>query len=122
MFLQKAIDFSKDTKHPVLVMAPPNCMGNDFLVLQDKGLVAVQVKSNTVTEPKKQEEQKEQLRRAAKTISEVMPRNLPMQFMAMLGSNYDTDDLDFPCLKREDLVLLIPPFLRQLSGLAAGEE
>ena len=45
MFLQKAIDLSKDKKHPVLVMAPQNRMGVDFLVLQDKGLAAVEMKS-----------------------------------------------------------------------------
>ena len=90
MFLQKAIDLSRDKKHPVLVMAPPNCMGVDFLALQDE----IEHRHRA----RKKEEQKEQLRSAAKTISEVMARNVPMQFLAMLGSNYDTDDLNFPCL------------------------
>ena len=132
MFLQKAIPegpceflrrlFGIPSK-PFLVMAPPNCMAVDFLVLQDNVVVAVQVKSDTITKDKKIREQKELLQKAANTMKSVMSSmnfNREMQFLAVLGSNYNTDNLDFRCLKQEDLARLIPPFLRQLSGLAAA--
>ena len=122
MFLQKAIPEGRCEK-PFLVMAPPNCMAVDFLVFQDGVVVAVQVKSDTITEPGRVRRQKDKLRKAANTIEHTrtsMNFTRPMQFLAVLGSNYNTDDLEFPCLKQDDLVRLIPPFLRQLSGLAAG--
>ena len=122
MFLQKAIPEGRCEK-PFLVMAPPNCMAVDFLVFQDNVVVAVQVKSDSITEPGRIRRQKDKLRKAANTIEHTttsMNFTRPMQFLAVLGSNYNTDDLEFPCLKQDDLVRLIPPFLRQLSGLAAG--
>ena len=122
MFLQKAIPEGRCEK-PFLVMAPLNCMAVDFLVFQDDEVVAVQVKPDTITEPGRVRRQKDKLRKAANTIEHTrtsMNFTRPMQFLAVLGSNYNTDDLEFPCLKQDDLVRLIPPFLRQLSGLAAG--
>ena len=83
--------------------------------------MAVQVKSNTLTEAKTQNEQKAALLRAAKDIRSASDRLKLVACLAVVGSNYaDTEELNFCCLQQEDLVALIPPFLRQLSGLAAG--
>ena len=85
--------------------------------------MAVQVKSNFVTEAKTQNEQKAALLQAAKDIRSASVSLQPVAFLAIVGSNYtETQDLkaDTFLLQQEDLVALIPPFLRQLSGLAAG--
>jgi hypothetical protein len=87
--------------------------------------VAVQVKSNTLTEAKAQNEQKAALLQAAEEIRSASDSLQLVAFLAIVGSNYaETEDLKadthFFCLQQEDLVALIPPFLRQLSGLAAG--
>ncbi|CAK9015147.1 unnamed protein product [Durusdinium trenchii] len=127
-FLGKAVELSKQKgkEQPFLViMAPPNCKAVDFVIFcQDQNsFVAVQVKSNTLTEAKAQNEQKAALLQAAKDIR-FASDSLLVACLALVGSNYtETEDLkadtDFFRLQQEDLVALIPPFLRQLSGLAA---
>eukprot|EP00438_Fugacium_kawagutii_P020076 Skav216051 [mRNA] locus=scaffold6691:3846:5657:+ [translate_table: standard] len=128
-FLGKAMELSqqKGKEQPFLViMAPPNCKAIDFLIFcqEHSKFVAVQVKSNTVTEPKAQNMQKAALLQAGKDISSASASLQPAAFLAIVGSNYtemeDTEMADTFLLQREDLVALIPPFLRQLSGLAAG--
>ena len=125
-FWGRAVELSKQkgNEQPFLViMAPPSCKAVDFLIYcQDqRSFVAVQVKSNTLTEAKTQNEQKAALLRAAKDIRSASDRLKLVACLAVVGSNYaDTEELDFCCLQQEDLVALIPPFLRQLSGLAAG--
>ena len=130
-FLEKAVELSqqKGKEQPLLViMAPPNCKAVDFFVIfcQDhNSFVAVQVKSNTLTEAKAQNEQKAALLQAAEEIRSASDSLQLVAFLAIVGSNYaETEDLKadthFFCLQQEDLVALIPPFLRQLSGLAAG--
>eukprot|EP00435_Cladocopium_sp_Y103_P022612 s2538_g5.t1 len=107
-------------------MAPPNCKAVDFLIFCQKNnrFVAAQVKSNKVTEATAQNAQKTALLKAAKDIRSAS-NSQPVAFLAIVGSNFtEMEDLkadtDFFCLQQEDLVALIPPFLRQLSGLAAG--
>ena len=129
-FLEKAVELSqqKGKEQPLLViMAPPNCKAVDFVIFcQDhNSFVAVQVKSNTLTEAKAQNEQKAALLQAAEEIRSASDSLQLVAFLAIVGSNYaETEDLKadthFFCLQQEDLVALIPPFLRQLSGLAAG--
>ena len=125
-FWGRAVELSKQegNEQPFLViMAPPRCKAVDFLIYcQDqRSFVAVQVKSNFVTEAKTQNEQKAALLQAAKDIRSASDRLKLVACLAVVGSNYaDTEELDFCCLQQEDLVALIPPFLRQLSGLAAG--
>ncbi|CAK9081179.1 unnamed protein product [Durusdinium trenchii] len=127
-FLEKAVELSqqKDKEQPFLViMAPPNCKAVDFLIFcQDQNsFVAVQVKSNTLTEAKAQNTQKAALLQAAKDIRSASDSLQLVAFLAIVGSNYtEMEDLkaDTFLLQLEDLVALIPPFLRQLSGLAAG--
>ena len=127
-FWGRAVELSKQkgNEQPFLViMAPPRCKAVDFLIYcQDqRGFVAVQVKSNFVTEAKTQNEQKAALLQAAKDIRSASDRLKLVACLAVVGSNYaDTEDLEADtlyCLQQEDLVALIPPFLRQLSGLAA---
>ena len=128
-FLEKAVELSKDKgeEQPFLViMAPPNCKAVDFLIFcqeQACSFVAVQVKSNTLTDTAAQNTQKAGLLQAAKNIRSASDSQL-VAFLAIVGSNYtETEDLEADtlyCLQQEDLVALIPPFLRQLSGLAAG--
>ena len=128
-FLKKAVKHSqqKSKEQPFLViMAPPNCKAVDFLIFcqEQNSFVAVQVKANFVTEATAQNAQKTALLQAAKNIRSASDSQ-PVAFLAIVGSNYaETEDLkadtDFFCLQQEDLVALIPPFLRQLSGLAAG--
>ena len=56
------------------------------------------------------------LREAAETA-----RKLNADFLAVLGSNFPKGFIDdLHSLQQDDLVALIPPFLRRLSGLAAG--
>jgi hypothetical protein len=127
-FLEKAVELSKQKgkEQPFLViMAPPNCKAVDFVIFcqDENSFVAVQVKSNFVTEAKTQNEQKAALLQAAKDIRSASVSLQPVAFLAIVGSNYtETQDLkaDTFLLQQEDLVALIPPFLRQLSGLAAG--
>ena len=129
-FLEKAVELSKDKgeEQPFLViMAPPNCKAVDFLIFcqeQACSFVAVQVKSNTQTDTTAQNTQKAGLLQAAKNIRSASDSQL-VAFLAIVGSNYaGMEDLEahntLYCLQQEDLVALIPPFLRQLSGLAAG--
>ena len=48
-------------------------------------------------------------------------KTLNMDFLAVRGSNFPTGVIDdLHSLQQDDLVALIPPFLRHLSGLAAG--
>ena len=99
-------------------MAPANCMALDFVIFHrdSRSLVAVQVKSNTLLKQKDVGEQAKKLRKAAETV-----RKFNMDFLAVLGSNFPTGVIDgLHLLQQEDLVALIPPFLRHLSGLAAG--
>ena len=127
-FLEKAVELSKQKgkEQPFLViMAPPNCKAVDFVIFcqDENSFVAVQVKSNFVTEAKTQNEQKAALLQAAKDIRSASVSLQPVAFLAIVGSNYtETQDLkaDTFLLQQEDLIALIPPFLRQLSGLAAG--
>eukprot|EP00439_Symbiodinium_sp_Y106_P067874 s2232_g11.t1 len=121
LFLQKARELSTDHcgSAPFLViMAPANCMALDFVIFHrdSRSLVAVQVKSNTLLKQKDVGEQAKKLRKAAETV-----RKFNMDFLAVLGSNFPTGVIDgLHLLQQEDLVALIPPFLRHLSGLAAG--
>ena len=127
-FLGKAKELSqqKGKEQPFLViMAPPNCKAIDFLIFcqEQSSFVAVQVKSNTLTEAKAQNTQKAALLQAAKDIRSASDSLQLVAFLAIVGSNYtEMEDLkaDTFLLQLEDLVALIPPFLRQLSGLAAG--
>ena len=128
-FWGRAVELSKQegNEQPFLViMAPPRCKAVDFLIYcQDqRGFVAVQVKSNFVTETKAQKKQKAALLQAAKDIRSASDPLRLVAFLAVVGSNYtETEDLEADtlyCLQQEDLVALLPPFLRQLSGLAAG--
>ena len=78
--------------------------------------MAVQVKSGALTEAKAQEEQTAALLRAAKDIRSASDSQL-VAFLAIVGSNYaGMEDLEADntlyCLQQEDLVALIPPFLR----------
>ena len=128
-FWGRAVELSKQegNEQPFLViMAPPRCKAVDFLIYcQDqRGFVAVQVKSNFVTETKAQKKQKAALLQAAKDIRSASDCLRLVACLSVVGSNYaDTEDLEADtlyCLQQEDLVALLPPFLRQLSGLAAG--
>ena len=125
-FWGRAVELSKQkgNEQPFLViMAPPRCKAVDFLIFsQDQSsFVAVQVKSNFVTETKAQKKQKAALLQAAKDIRSASDCLRLVACLSVVGSNYaDTEELDFCCLQQEDLVALLPPFLRQLSGLAAG--
>jgi hypothetical protein len=58
-------------------MAPPNCKAVDFVIFcqDENSFVAVQVKSNFVTEAKTQNEQKAALLQAAKDL-QVSPCSL----------------------------------------------
>ena len=128
-FWGRAVELSKQkgNEQPFLViMAPPRCKAADFLIYcQDqRSFVAVQVKSNFVTETKAQKKQKAALLQAAKDIRSASDCLRLVACLSVVGSNYaDTEDLEADtlyCLQQEDLVALLPPFLRQLSGLAAG--
>ena len=121
-FLQKARELGTDHcgSAPFLfIMAPANCMALDFVIFrrESKSLVAaVQVKSNTLLKEKDFREQAKKLDKAAETV-----RQFNMSFLAVLGSNFPTGVIDdLHSLQQDDLVALIPPFLRHLSGLAAG--
>ena len=99
----------------LVIMAPANCMALDFVIFRrdNRSLVAVQVKSNTLLDVEKQAKK---LRKAAETV-----RTLNVDFLAVLGSNFPKGFIDdLYSLQQDDLVALIPPFLRHLSGLAAG--
>ena len=117
-FLEKAVELSKQKgkEQPFLViMAPPNCKAVDFVIFcqDENSFVAVQVKSNFVTEAKTQNEQKAALLQAAKDIRSASVSLQPVAFLAIVGSNYtETQDLkaDTFLLQPEDLVALIPPF------------
>ncbi|CAE7380099.1 unnamed protein product [Symbiodinium sp. CCMP2592] len=121
-FLQKARDLGTDHcgSAPFLfIMAPANCMALDFVIFRRESgslVAAVQVKSNTLLKEKDFTEQAKNLGKAAKTV-----RQFNMDFLAVLGSNFPTGVIDdLHSLQQDDLVALIPPFLRHLSGLAAG--
>eukprot|EP00438_Fugacium_kawagutii_P006335 Skav217723 [mRNA] locus=scaffold308:82993:89695:- [translate_table: standard] len=127
-FLKKAVELSQQKgKEPFLViMAPPNCKAVDFLIFRrgETSFVAVQVKSKFL-KARAQEEQKAALLQAAEDIRSANDSLQLVAFLAIVDSNYaEIEDLkadtDFFCLQQQDLVALIPPFLRQLSGLAAG--
>ena len=99
-------------------MAPANCMALDFVIFrrENGSLVAVQVKSNTLLNQKDVEEQTKKLHEAAETV-----RQRNVEFLAVLGSNFPKGFIDdLFSLQQDDLVAHIPPFLRHLSGLAAG--
>ena len=121
-FLQKAQDLGINhcgTSPFLVIMAPANCMALDFVIFCPESgslVAAVQVKSNTLLKDKDFTEQAKNLGKAAKTV-----RQLNMDFLAVLGSNIPTGVIDdLHSLQQDDLVALIPPFLRHLSGLAAG--
>ena len=93
-------------------------MALDFVIFcrENESLVAVQVKSNTLRKQKDVKEQSTKLHEAAETV-----RQRNVEFLAVLGSNFPKGFIDdLFSLQQEDLVALIPPFLRHLSGLAAG--
>ena len=102
----------------LVIMAPANCMALDFVIFrrENGSLVAVQVKSNTLLNQKDVEEQTKKLHEAAETV-----RQRNVEFLAVLGSNFPKGFIDdLFSLQQDDLVAHIPPFLRHLSGLAAG--
>ena len=118
-FLEKAVELSqqKGKEQPLLViMAPPNCKAVDFVIFcQDhNSFVAVQVKSNTLTEAKAQNEQKAALLQAAEEIRSASDSLQLVAFLAIVGSNYaETEDMKadthfFACSKRTSLPLSHP--------------
>ncbi|OLP84351.1 hypothetical protein AK812_SmicGene34770 [Symbiodinium microadriaticum] len=117
-FLQKARELGTDHcgSAPFLfIMAPANCMALDFVIFCPESgslVAAVQVKSNTLLKEKDFREQAKKLDKAAETV-----RQFNMSFLAVLGSNFPTGVIDdLHSLQQDDLVALIPPFLRHLSG------
>ena len=94
-------------------------MALDFVIFRRESgslVAAVQVKSSTLLKQKDVGEQAEKLRKAAETV-----KTLNMDFLAVRGSNFPTGVIDdLHSLQQDDLVALIPPFRRHLSGLAAG--
>ncbi|OLP87883.1 hypothetical protein AK812_SmicGene30839 [Symbiodinium microadriaticum] len=117
-FLREARDLGINhcgTSPFLVIMAPANCMALDFVIFCPESgslVAAVQVKSNTLRKQKDVKEQSTKLHEAAETV-----RQRNVEFLAVLGSNFPKGFIDdLFSLQQEDLVALIPPFLRHLSG------
>ncbi|CAJ1445768.1 unnamed protein product, partial [Effrenium voratum] len=118
-FLKQSQARGRNQTQPfLLIMAPQSCQALDFVIYcKDKqALVAVQVKSDTPSNRKAKRRQLNKLKKAAQDLQEC-----GTDMLAVVASeSAELGELQFRCLQLSDIRQLVPPFLRHLSGLAAG--